>query len=66
LIRIGSKEDIFELCSRFGIVEGTVYLYSKRVIIAILSLKKVLVKWSTGEDTHEAKDLRILVEWKML
>ncbi|PKY63331.1 hypothetical protein RhiirA4_334989, partial [Rhizophagus irregularis] len=39
LRRIGSKENIFEICSRFGIAEGTVYLYCKRVMIAILSLK---------------------------
>ncbi|CAB5364010.1 unnamed protein product [Rhizophagus irregularis] len=49
LRRIGSKEDIFGLCSRFGIAEGTVYLYCKRVMIAIFSLKKTLVKWPTGE-----------------
>jgi len=56
LRRIGSKETIFEICSRFGIAEGTVYLYCKRIIIAISSLKKTLVKWPTGEvkqDTHE-------------
>lgn len=56
LRRIGSKENIFELCSRFGIAEETVYLYCKRVVIAIISLKKNLVKWPTGEDkqnTHE-------------
>ena len=47
--RIGSKEDIFGICSRFGITEGTVYLYCKRIMIAILSLKKTLVKWPTGE-----------------
>ena len=49
LRRIGSKEDIFGICSRFGIAEGTVYLYCKRIMIAILSLKKTLVKWPTGE-----------------
>ncbi|CAB5384567.1 unnamed protein product [Rhizophagus irregularis] len=44
LRRIGSKEDIFGLCSRFGITKGTIYLYCKRVIIVIFSLKKTLVK----------------------
>ena len=53
LKRIGSKENIFELCSRFGIAEGTVYIYCKRVIISILSLKKTLVKWPTGEDKQD-------------
>ncbi|CAI2184044.1 4249_t:CDS:2 [Funneliformis geosporum] len=49
LKRIGSKENIFEICSRFGIAEGTVYLYCKRIMIAISSLKKFLVKWPTNE-----------------
>ncbi|GBC48126.2 putative nuclease HARBI1 [Rhizophagus irregularis DAOM 181602=DAOM 197198] len=49
LRRISSKEDIFGLCSRFGIAEETIYLYCKRVMIAIFSLKKTLVKWPTGE-----------------
>src|SRR6266542_3621562 len=56
LRRIGSKETIFEICSRFGIAEGTVYLYCKRIMIAISSLKKTLIKWPTNEikqDTHE-------------
>ncbi|RGB22591.1 hypothetical protein C1646_634058, partial [Rhizophagus diaphanus] len=35
LKRIGSKEDIFGLCSRFEIIKGTIYLYCKRVMIAI-------------------------------
>lgn len=49
LRRIGSKEDVFGICSKFGIAEGTVYLYCKRIMIAIFSLKKTLVKWPTGE-----------------
>ena len=56
LRRIGFKKTIFEICSRFEIAEGTVYLYCKRIIIAISSLKKTLVKWPTGkikQDTHE-------------
>jgi hypothetical protein len=43
LRRIGSKDEIFGICSRFGISEGTVYLYCKRVMLAILSLKNSLV-----------------------
>ncbi|PKK56518.1 hypothetical protein RhiirC2_764338, partial [Rhizophagus irregularis] len=42
LRRIGSKDEIFGICSRFGISEGTVYLYCKRVMLAILSLKNSL------------------------
>jgi hypothetical protein len=49
LRRIGSKDEIFGICSRYGISEGTVYLYCKRVMIAIFSLKHELVKWPTGE-----------------
>jgi hypothetical protein len=49
LRRIGSKENIFEICSRFGIAEGTVYLFCKRVMIAIFSLKRTLVKWPVDE-----------------
>lgn len=49
LRRIGSKDEIFGICSRYGIAEGTVYLYCKRVMIAILSLKHELIKWPTGE-----------------
>ncbi|CAG8655001.1 10550_t:CDS:2, partial [Rhizophagus irregularis] len=46
---IFQNNNIFGLCSRFGIAKGTVYLYCKRVMIAIFSLKKTLVKWPTGE-----------------
>jgi hypothetical protein len=49
LRRVGSKDEIFGICSRYGISEGTVYLYCKRVMTAILSLKSELVKWPTGE-----------------
>jgi hypothetical protein len=49
LRRIGSKDEIFSICSQYGISEGTVYLYCKRVMIAIFSLKCELVKWPTGE-----------------
>src|SRR6266498_2002948 len=49
LRRIGSKDEIFSICSRFGIAEGTVYLYCKRVMLAILSLKNSLVIWPTEE-----------------
>lgn len=49
LRRVGSKDEIFSICSRYGISEGTVYLYCKRVKLAILSLKSELVVWPTGE-----------------
>ena len=53
LWRIDSEENIFEICSRFEIAKGTVYLYCKRIIIAILSLKKILVKWPTDETKQD-------------
>ena len=40
LFRLGSTGSLFEVCSRFGIGEGTVILYTKRVIQAIISKKK--------------------------
>jgi len=46
---VGSKDEIFDICSRFGISEGTVYLFCKRVISAILLLKSSLIIWLTGE-----------------
>src|SRR5262249_10219246 len=56
LRRIGSKESIFEICSRFGIAERTVYLYCKRLMTAIFSVKKTFVKWPMEEakqNTHK-------------
>src|SRR5437764_14957245 len=49
LRKIGSKDEIFGICSRYGISEGAVYLYCKRDMIAILSLKHELIIWPTGE-----------------
>ena len=49
LWRIGSKDEIFSICLRYGISKGTVYLYCERVMLAIFSLKCELVIWPTGE-----------------
>ena len=46
---MGSKDKMFNICSQFGISEGTVYLFCKRVMSAILSLKSSLIIWLTGE-----------------
>ena len=35
--RLGSRNDIFSICSNFGIAEGTVILFEKRVMKAIIS-----------------------------
>ncbi|CAI2170062.1 15055_t:CDS:2, partial [Funneliformis geosporum] len=54
LHRLASKGDIFTICALFGIAEGTVILYIKRVLIAILSFKLNFVKWPmyTIDGTH--------------
>ncbi|CAI2190275.1 775_t:CDS:1, partial [Funneliformis geosporum] len=44
-----SKDENFGICLQYGISEGTVYLYCKRVMLAIFSLKHELVIWPTGE-----------------
>ena len=49
LHRIGSKSDIFNICSKFGIGEGTVILYTKRIIKAIIAQKNLYVQWPKGE-----------------
>jgi len=49
LRRLGSKEDIFSICSRYGIAEGTVILYCKRVMKAIISNKEKYIKWPTDQ-----------------
>src|ERR1043165_6367221 len=49
LHRIGSRSDIFNICSKFGIGEGTVILYTKRIIKAIIAQKNLFVQWPKGE-----------------
>jgi len=49
LHRIGGKSNIFEICSRFGISEGTVILYINRIIKTIISKKSLFVQWPKGE-----------------
>ena len=48
LCRLGSTGSLFEICSRFGIGEGTVIFYTKRVIQAIMAQKKNFIKWPEG------------------
>lgn len=45
LRRLGSKDDILSICSRFGISEGTVILYINRVMKAIRNKKSEFVQW---------------------
>jgi hypothetical protein len=49
LRRLGSRNDIFSICSNYGIAEGTVILFCKRVMKAIISYKTNYVKWPTGQ-----------------
>lgn len=53
LRRLGSKESIFSICSRYGIAEGTVILYCKRIMKAIISNKAKFIKWPTDERSRE-------------
>ncbi|CAI2197310.1 2784_t:CDS:1, partial [Funneliformis geosporum] len=43
-------ESLFEVCLQFGIGEGTVILYTKRVIQAIVAQKETFIKWSILEE----------------
>ena len=49
LHRIESRSDIFNICSKFGIGEETVILYTKRIIKAIIAQKNLFVQWPKGE-----------------
>ena len=49
LRRLGSRNDIFSICSNYGIAEGTVILFCKRVMKAIISYKTSYIKWPTGQ-----------------
>ena len=42
--------DIFTICALFGVAEGTVILYTQRVLEAILSFKLHFVKWPNDEE----------------
>src|SRR6266498_5673934 len=60
LFRLGSTGSLFEVCSRFEIGEGTVILYTKRVIQAIISKKKVLLNGILQRSIKEfMKDLKV-------
>ncbi|CAI2191202.1 16178_t:CDS:2, partial [Funneliformis geosporum] len=50
LCRLSSTRSLFAVSSQFEIGEGTVILYIKRVIQAIVIQKETFVKWSTLEE----------------
>ncbi|CAI2165339.1 8476_t:CDS:2 [Funneliformis geosporum] len=45
LYRLGGKSTIWEICSKFGIAEGTVLLFTSRIIVALKSLKSQTIIW---------------------
>jgi len=55
LRRLGSKCDVFEVASKFGISEGSVLTYQTRVIKAIKSLKHQYIVWPQGSYKEEIK-----------
>ncbi|CAG8852987.1 16199_t:CDS:1, partial [Gigaspora margarita] len=61
LYRLGCKATIRDICSKFGIEEGTVPLFTSRVVEAIKFLKKDVIIWSREDyrqKVHEGfKDL---------
>jgi hypothetical protein len=50
LRRLGTKDDILSICSRFGISEGTVILYVNRVIKAIRNKKSEFIQWPRNDN----------------
>ncbi|PKC68643.1 hypothetical protein RhiirA1_506647, partial [Rhizophagus irregularis] len=55
LRRLGSKDDILSICSRFGICEGTVILYINHVMKAIRNKKLEFVQWPKNNNNHAIK-----------
>jgi len=55
LQRLGSKCDIFEIASKFGISEGSVSKYQERVTKAIKSLKQQYIVWPQDSYKEEVK-----------
>ena len=49
LRRLGSKDDIVNICSRFGVSEGTIILYVNRIMKAIRNKKSVFVQWPRND-----------------
>ncbi|CAG8650757.1 435_t:CDS:1 [Scutellospora calospora] len=45
LYRLGGKATIWDICSKFGIAEGTVPLFTTRVIKVLKSLKEDVIIW---------------------
>src|SRR2546429_1547294 len=52
LYRLGGKTTIWDICSKFGIAEGTVQLFTSRIIVALKSLKSQVIIWPRN-DYHQ-------------
>ena len=46
----GGNASVEKISRRFGVAEGTVELYTRRSMAAILSLEKQLVKWPSAQE----------------
>ena len=49
LRRLGSKDDIESICSRFGVSEGTIILYVNRIMKAIRNKKSMFIQWPRND-----------------
>ena len=45
LYRLGGKSTVWEICTKFGIAEATVLLFTSRIITALRSLKSQAIIW---------------------
>src|SRR5688572_9469208 len=54
-IGLGSKCDIFEIASKFGISKGSVSKYQQQITKAIKSLKQQYINWPQGLYKAEVK-----------
>jgi hypothetical protein len=53
LYRLGGKSTVWDLCSKFGIAEGTVQLFTFRITLALKSLKSYVIVWLRGDYRQE-------------
>jgi hypothetical protein len=49
LYKLGGKATNWDICSKFGIAEGTVSLFTSRIITALKSLKNEVIIWPRGD-----------------
>ncbi|CAG8783661.1 11495_t:CDS:2, partial [Dentiscutata erythropus] len=57
LYRLGGKATIWDICSKFGIAEGTVPLFTSRIIKTLKNLKEDFIIWPRAS-VHDAKVFR--------